>query len=179
VKERLMARELGSSQISALLESVPGIVNVLRSPVADAMVAMIRAGAGLEEFDRESANELVQYAVRRGLISSGEGDQLLEDVKASGAGKGRRRKAASRRAATRKPPPLVAKKNRWGKPAAHAKMVDAAKAKPKTAKPKAAKPAKAKLAKGKSKPKAKPKREKSKAKSGKSDKKPVKRSTRR
>ncbi|MGD8727553.1 MAG: hypothetical protein PVH40_07905, partial [Gemmatimonadales bacterium] len=64
-----MARELGGSQISALLESVPGIVNVLRSPVADALVGMIRAGAGLDEFRLEHSKELVQYAVRRGLIS--------------------------------------------------------------------------------------------------------------
>jgi len=174
-----MARELGSSQISALLESVPGIVNVLRSPVADAMVAMIRAGAGLEEFHMESANELVQYAVRRGLISSGEGDQLLEDVKASGAGKGRRGKAGPRKAATRRTPPTARTVNRAkpvthakrvgvAKPAPHAKKVSAAKAKPKRAKP------------AKAKPKARPKTAKPvKAKRGKSDKKPVKRSTRR
>ena len=49
-KERPMARELGGSQISALLESVPGIANVLRSPVADALMGMIRAGAGVAEF---------------------------------------------------------------------------------------------------------------------------------
>ena len=72
-----MARELGGSQISALLESVPGIANVLRSPVADALVGMIRAGAGIGEFDPDQAKELVQYAVRRGLIHPREGDELL------------------------------------------------------------------------------------------------------
>ena len=165
-----MARELGSSQISALLESVPGIVNVLRSPVADAMVAMIRAGAGLEEFHMESAKELVQYAVRRGLISSGEGDQLLEDVKASGAGKGRRRKAGARKAAPRRTAPSLARKAKPAKPVRPAKKVGATKAKPKKATP----------ARVKAKPKAKLKKAKpSKAKSRKSDKKPVKRSTRR
>lgn len=87
-----MAAELGSSQISALLESVPGIANVLRSPVADAIVNLIRAAAGLETFKREDADELVQYAVRRGLISADEGDRLLEDVRARG--RARRARAA-------------------------------------------------------------------------------------
>jgi hypothetical protein len=91
-----MARELGGSQISALLESVPGIVNVLRSPVADALVNMIRAGAGLEEFDLGYAEELVQYAVRRGLIGGSEGDEVLEDVRAVAKGRGRRKKSAAK-----------------------------------------------------------------------------------
>ena len=94
-----MARELGGSQISALLESVPGIVNVLRSPVADALVGMIRAGAGLEEIQLDHAKELVQYAVRRGLISGAEGDQLLEEVAAVAPKKGRRRSSGTRKAA--------------------------------------------------------------------------------
>lgn len=97
-----MAAELGSSQISALLESVPGIANVLRSPVADAMVNMIRAGAGLEPFEYDDAEELVQYAVRRGLISADEGDRVLGDVKGKGKGK-RRAKAAAGKKAVRKP----------------------------------------------------------------------------
>lgn len=73
--------ELGGSQISALLESVPGIASVLRSPVADALINMIRAGAGVGDFVLDDADELVQYAVRRGLISGDEGDQLLTEVK--------------------------------------------------------------------------------------------------
>jgi len=77
-----MARELGGSQISALLEQVPGIRSVLRSPVADALVQMTRAGAGLEEFRLDSAKELVQYSVRRGLINADEGDELMAEVKA-------------------------------------------------------------------------------------------------
>jgi hypothetical protein len=97
-----MARELGGSQISALLESVPGIVNVLRNPVADALVGMIRAGAGVEEFSHEYANELVQYAVRRGLIQSGEGERVLADVEAAVP---RRRSRKSPAGAKRKPAP--------------------------------------------------------------------------
>ncbi len=109
-----MARELGGSQISALLESVPGIVNVLRSPVADALVGMIRSGAGLEEFRLDYAKELVQYAVRRGLISSAEGDRLLEDVTAvapkrgkRGAKGGPKKKAAGKKAPSKKSPSMA------------------------------------------------------------------------
>ena len=79
-----MASDLGGSQISALLESVPGIANVLRSPVADAMVNMIRAGAGVGPFYKEDAEELVQYAVRRGLIGGREGDEVLALVHGKG-----------------------------------------------------------------------------------------------
>ena len=110
-----MVPELGGSQISALLESVPGIASVLRSPVADAMVNMVRAGAGLEEFQISDARELVQYAVRRGLISGDEGDQLMQEVTAVAKGrKGRGRgkkpkkpkttKGKSARGSTRKKP---------------------------------------------------------------------------
>ncbi len=82
-----MAPELGGSQISALLESVPGIARVLRSPVADAIVNMIRAGARLEPFNRTDAEELIQFAIRRGLINSVEGDQVLKEVKGIGGRK--------------------------------------------------------------------------------------------
>ncbi|MEX0692545.1 MAG: hypothetical protein WD934_11660 [Gemmatimonadales bacterium] len=81
--------DLGGSQITALLESVPGIANVLRSPVADAIVSMIRAGAEIGPFHNEDAEELVQYAVRRGLISAREGDEVMADVHASAKGKNR------------------------------------------------------------------------------------------
>lgn len=82
-----MAADLGGSQITALLESVPGIANVLRSPVADAIVNMIRAGAEIGPFHKEDAEELVNYAVRRGLISAREGDEVMTDVRNSGKGK--------------------------------------------------------------------------------------------
>jgi hypothetical protein len=95
-----MAAELGSSQISALLESVPGIANVLRSPVADAIVNLIRAAAGTQPFDPTDAEELVQYAVRRGLISADEGEQVLSEVKSRGRRGGGG--AASKKAAARK-----------------------------------------------------------------------------
>ena len=75
-----MSAELGGSQISSLLEALPGIASVLRSPVADALVRAIRAAAGQGEFTLEDAEELVRYAVRRGLIGPEEGDRVLGDV---------------------------------------------------------------------------------------------------
>jgi hypothetical protein len=87
-----MAAELGESQLSSLLESVPGLANVLRSPVADAIVHMIRAGAGLGEFRIQDARELVQYATRRGL----------EEVERSGNGYRQKAKATRGRGAVKK-----------------------------------------------------------------------------
>ena len=108
-----MAPELGGSQISALLESVPGIARVLRSPVADAIVNMIRAGAGLEPFQRAAADELIEYAVRRGLINSVEGDQLTAELEGLGA-----RKRSPKPAAKKKP----AKKAVKAKSTAHPRL---------------------------------------------------------
>ncbi|HUL50491.1 MAG TPA: hypothetical protein VLT79_10800 [Gemmatimonadales bacterium] len=78
-----MPAELGGSQISSLLEALPGIASVLRSPVADALVKAIRAASGIGEFAVEDAEELVRYAVRRGLIGPDEGDRVLSDVEAA------------------------------------------------------------------------------------------------
>jgi polyhydroxyalkanoate synthesis regulator phasin len=75
-----MPAELGGSQISSLLEALPGIASVLRSPVADALVKAIRAAVGVGDFEFEDAEELVRYAVRRGLIGADEGDRVLSDV---------------------------------------------------------------------------------------------------
>ena len=65
-----MPAELGGSQISSLLETLPGIASVLRSPVADALVKAIRGAVGLGEFEADDAEELIRYAVRRGLIDA-------------------------------------------------------------------------------------------------------------
>ena len=104
---------LAGPQITALLESVPGIASVLRSPVADALVNMIRAAARVGEFRPEDAHELVLYATRRGLIGSDEGERVLFDIRRAmrpaaapspdGArGKATRSVAKPRRAAARK-----------------------------------------------------------------------------
>jgi hypothetical protein len=91
--------ELGGSQISTLLETLPGIANVLRSPVADALGNVIRAGARLAEFSVQDAEELVRYATRRGLLGLEEGDRLLLEVHA--AEQRRLDKAADRERALR------------------------------------------------------------------------------
>jgi hypothetical protein len=75
--------ELGGSQISTLLETLPGIANVLRSPVADALGSIIRAAARVGEFEVADAEELVRYATRRGLLGIEEGDRLLAEVYAA------------------------------------------------------------------------------------------------
>jgi urease accessory protein UreF len=66
-----------------LLETLPGIANVLRSPVADALGNVIRAGARLTEFKVQDAEELVRYATRRSLLGQDEGDRLLAEVHAA------------------------------------------------------------------------------------------------
>jgi hypothetical protein len=76
-----LASELGASQISTLLEALPGIANVLRSPVADALLNVIRAGARVGEFQLADAEELIRYATRRGLVANDEGDRVLAEVR--------------------------------------------------------------------------------------------------
>ncbi len=137
-----MAAQLGGHQISALLESLPGIASVLRSPVADAIVNMIRAGAGLGDFHESDANELVQYAVRRGLLGFEEGEELLVAIR--GAGKKSRGKARAkktpRKVTAPKPSRTVKKKAAPTSKAKAVKKVMVKKA-TKTVKRKAAKPA--------------------------------------
>ena len=65
------------------METLPGIAHVLRSPVADALVGVIRAGARLADFNIAHAEELVHYATRRSLLGIDEGDRLLEEVRAA------------------------------------------------------------------------------------------------
>lgn len=75
-----MATELSSTTITNILEAVPGIATVLRSPVADAIVNLSRAAAGLAPFEKKDAHELIRYAVRRGLIRSDEGDRVAAEI---------------------------------------------------------------------------------------------------
>ena len=131
-----MVSELGGSQISTLLETLPGIANVLRSPVADALVGIIRAAARLGEFQVADAEELIRYATRRSLLANEEGDRVLADIQA--AQQKRLEKAADRvkaRAATPKPKPKPKPKS---KPAKSAKPV------PRKASSRPAKPARSK-----------------------------------
>src|SRR4026208_13712 len=87
-KEVIVVSELGGSQISTLLETLPGIANVLRSPVADALGNIIRSASRLSEFNVADADELVKYATRRGLLGQDEGDRLLQGGHPAGQGRG-------------------------------------------------------------------------------------------
>lgn len=103
-----MVSELGGAQMSTLLESLPGIANVLRSPVADALVNLIRAGAGIGDFSVEDAEEMVRYATRRGLLDPEEGERVLDDIhevqKKKKSGRGKKAKAAKTPRSTKAAP---------------------------------------------------------------------------
>jgi len=73
--------ELGGSQISSLMEVLPGIAQVLRSPVADAIVNLIRAACRVREFDLADAEEMLRYAVRRNLMGAEESERVLAEAK--------------------------------------------------------------------------------------------------
>lgn len=142
-----MVTELGGAQISSLMETLPGIAQVLRSPVADAFVALIRQSARHPDFQVSEAEEVLRYAVRRNLMSQDESEKILAEVR---EGVQRRAERAADRADARKPSATKAVKAAKAKPAPKAKLI--AKAKPvprakasvKKAKPapKAAKPVK-------------------------------------
>jgi len=107
-----LASELGASQISTLLETLPGIANVLRSPVADAMLNVIRAAARLGDFQVADAEELIRYATRRNLVATDEGERVLLEVKEAmqrradkAAEKGKAHAAAGRLKSRAKPKP--------------------------------------------------------------------------
>jgi polyhydroxyalkanoate synthesis regulator phasin len=61
---------------------------------------MVRAAAGLRPFLSAEADELMQYAVRRGLINASEGEQVLQDVRGAEAAA---RKRAREEARAKKP----------------------------------------------------------------------------
>lgn len=75
--------ELGGSQITSLMEVLPGIAQVLRSPVADAIVNLVRAACRAREFELNDAEEVLRYAVRRNLMSSEESERVLAEARAS------------------------------------------------------------------------------------------------
>lgn len=77
-----MATELGGTQISSLMEVLPGIAQVLRSPVADAIVNLIKAGTRVREFDIADADEMLKFAVRRNLMSADESERVLAEARA-------------------------------------------------------------------------------------------------
>lgn len=100
--------ELGGSQISSLMETLPGIAQVLRSPVADAIVHLSRASVRLEEFDSKHSEELLNYAVRRSLMTEDEAERVLTEVQA--AHQKRVDRAAAKNATAREATAAKAKK---------------------------------------------------------------------
>lgn len=128
-----MVTDLGGAQITSLLEALPGIAQVLRSPVADAFVSLIRQAARHQDFQLSDAEEVLRYSVRRNLMSQDESERILAELR---EGIQRRADRAADRAEARKPP-AAARVVPKVKPKATAK------AKPVAAKPKAAKPVKA------------------------------------
>jgi hypothetical protein len=65
------------------MEVLPGIAQVLRSPVADAIVNLVRAACRVREFELADAEEVLRYAVRRNLMSTEESERVLADARAS------------------------------------------------------------------------------------------------
>jgi hypothetical protein len=104
----LVGTELGGSQISSLMETLPGIAQVLRNPVADAIVSLSRAAARIDEFRVADAEELLQYAVRRSLLHEGEADRVMEEVRA--ANQKRLDRNAAQKAHAKAAPPKARKK---------------------------------------------------------------------
>jgi outer membrane biosynthesis protein TonB len=108
-----VATELGGTQITSLMEVLPGIAQVLRSPVADAIVNLIRAACRVREFDLADADEMLNYAVRRNLMAAEERERVLAEARAIV------QKRAERAAERDKPkkPVAVAKPKPKAKPA--------------------------------------------------------------
>ena len=123
-----VATELGGSQITTLMETLPGIANVLRSPVADAIINLIRASVRLRDFQYSDADEMVKYAIRRNLLGNDEGERVLAEAKAA---EQKRADKAAERAQHKAHPPAkkVPKAKAVAKPKAnkHVKAVKPAK----------------------------------------------------
>jgi predicted RNA-binding protein associated with RNAse of E/G family len=64
------------------MEVLPGIAQVLRSPVADAIVNLIRAACRVREFDLADADEMLKFAVRRNLMAQEESERVLAEARA-------------------------------------------------------------------------------------------------
>jgi len=78
---RIAVTDLAGTQLSNLLETLPGIAKVLRSPVADAIVALVKSASGQGPFNPADVDELLKFAVRRNLMAAEEGDRILLEAK--------------------------------------------------------------------------------------------------
>ena len=129
-----VATELGGMQVTSLMEALPGIASVLRNPVADAFVGLIRAGARLADFKAADAEEILRYAVRRTLMTQEETDQVLAEVQAASDKRAERaaereRGKAAKHAASKPDPKPAAKAAPKAKARPKAKPKPKAKAK--------------------------------------------------
>jgi len=126
-----VATELGGAQISSLLETLPGIAQVLRSPVADAFSALIRQASRHPDFQLDSAEEVLRYSVRRNLMSQEESDRITAELREGAQRKAERAadRAESRKPAARKvtPKPATKPKPKATKPAPKPKPAKKAK----------------------------------------------------
>jgi hypothetical protein len=152
--------ELAAPQISSLMEALPGIAHVLRSPVANAIIALSRAGAGLEEYAVAHVEELMRYGVRRNLLTQDEVDRVLSEIMETPAGKASKPLVIEKPKRPTPPPPAPrgAPVAAATPPAAPPKPAAAVKAAVSKAAPNAARtatPAKAKAAPAKAAPKGK------------------------
>jgi hypothetical protein len=111
-----VATELGGTQITSLMEVLPGIAQVLRSPVADAIVSLVRAASKVPQFDLAAADEVLKFAVRRTLMAAEESERVIAEARALVA------KRAERAAEREKPKPPAAMVRPKQKPKAHAKQ---------------------------------------------------------
>ena len=73
--------DLAGTQLSNLLETLPGIAKVLRSPVADAIVGLVKSASGQGPFSPADVDELLKFAVRRNLMAAEEADRVLIEAK--------------------------------------------------------------------------------------------------
>lgn len=89
-----MATELGGTQITSLMEVLPGIAQVLRSPVADAIVSLIRTASRTPQFELNAADEILKFAVRRNLMGAEESERVLAEARAVVAKRAERAAAA-------------------------------------------------------------------------------------
>ena len=78
--------DLAGTQLSNLLETLPGIAKVLRSPVADAIVALVKSASGQGPFNPADVDELLKFATRRNLMAAEEADRILLEAKNALAG---------------------------------------------------------------------------------------------
>jgi len=120
--------DLAGTQISSLMETLPGIAQVLRSPVADAFVSLIRAATGRGQFNLADADELMKYAIRRNLMTTDEAERILAEAREAMAAAAEVAKAKGLKAAARAAKKTAAKA---AKPAAKKAVKKAAKPAPK------------------------------------------------